>query len=291
VNEFPIPLNLENGKYFIGFCIYSEVDGKIVPKPKYGLLFEPNQYMKESLYIGKVSADGAADSNLGVYFKNLDFSDECLIHSLPHSIQNNTLNKYKSYFRGGFVQGKFEGEGEYINLQPEENYVYLPFLVPHDLQDRFWSKLWVKAESKWSEGEIDGKCELEFTNDSYKSKPYPIASFKGIIEDGVFKGEGVLTFSNGDSYEGNFVQGKRCGAGVYKSEKYSFEGEWKDDLMNGTFKVEFKDDVRGTVEGIVFEAGVPKTTDLDEHIKDSVQPSFLLKEGSKDYDHEVAVIL
>ena len=80
----------------------------------------------------------------------------------------------------------------------------------------------------------------------------------------------MLTFSNGDVYEGNFVQGKRSGAGVYKSEKYTFEGEWKDDLMNGTFKVEFKDDVRGTVEGIIFEAGVPNTTDLDQHINDLI---------------------
>ena len=291
VNEFPISLNLEKGKYFIGFCTYTEEKGATVAKPKYGLLFEPNQYMKESLYIGKVSFDGIADSNLGVYFKNLDFSDECLIQSLPHSIQNNTLNKYKSFYKGGFALGKFEGEGEYVNLQPEENYIHLPFLTPHNQQDRFWSKLWVKAGSNWVEGEIDGQCELEFTNDSYKSKPYPIVSFKGIIEDGVFHREGVLTFSNGDVYEGNFVQGKRSGAGVYKSEKYTFEGEWKDDLMNGTFKVEFKDDVRGTVEGIVFEAGVPNTTDLDQHINDLIQPSFLLKEGSKEYDHEVAVIL
>jgi hypothetical protein len=116
VNDFPIPLNLENGKYFIGFCAYSEVEGKTVAKPKYGLLFEPNEFLKESLYIGKVSADGQAESNFGVYFKNLDFSDECLIHSLSHKIENNTLNKYKSYYRGGFSKGKFEGEGEYVNL-------------------------------------------------------------------------------------------------------------------------------------------------------------------------------
>jgi hypothetical protein len=167
----------------------------------------------------------------------------------------------------------------------------LPFLVPHDVQDRFWSKLWVKPGSNFTEGEIDGKCEIEFTTDSYKSKPYPIASYNGIIEDGVFHGEGVLTFNNGDVYEGNFVQGKRSGAGVYKSAKYVFQGEWKDDLMEGSFKVEFKDDARGLVEGIEFEKGVPKTNELDQHINDEIQPSFLLKEGSKEYDHEVANIL
>lgn len=86
VNEFPIHQTLENGKYFIGFCSYSEVEGKTIAKPKYGLLFEPDAYLKESLYIGKVSPDGVPDSNLGVFFKNLDFSDECLIQSLPHSI-------------------------------------------------------------------------------------------------------------------------------------------------------------------------------------------------------------
>jgi hypothetical protein len=180
------------------------------------------------------------------------------------------LNKYKSHYRGGFVQGKFEGEGEYVNLQPEENYISLPFLVPHDLQDRFWSKLWVKPGSNWTEGEIDGKCEIEFTSDSYKPKVYPIKSYVGVIEDGVFHGEGVLTFSNGDSFEGNFVQGKRSGTGIYKSDKYTFEGEWKEDLMNGTFKVEFKDDVRGVVEGIVFENGVPKTNELDQYINDLI---------------------
>lgn len=143
-------------------------------------------------------------------------------------------------------------------------------MVPHDQQDRFWSKLWVKAGSNWAEGEIDGKCEIEFTNDSYKSKEYPIKSYVGVVEDGVFHGEGVLIFSNGDSFEGNFLQGKRSGNGVYKSEKYNFEGEWKEDLMNGIFKVEFKDDVRGVVEGIVFENGVPKTNELDQHIHDLI---------------------
>jgi hypothetical protein len=147
--------------------------------------------------------------------------------------------------------------------------VPLPFLVPYDKQDRFWSKLWVKPGSNWTEGEIDGKCEIEFTTDSYKAKPYPITSFKGVIEDGVFHGEGVLTFNNGDVYEGLFASGKRSGAGVYRSALYNFEGEWKDDLMEGTFKVEYKNDVRGTIE-ISFEKGVPKSNELEQHIKEEI---------------------
>ena len=57
------------------------------------------------------------------------------------------------------------------------------------------------------------------------------------MKDGKPHGEGEMTYSNGDTYKGSFVNGKRSGTGILSQAqtKYVFEGEWKnDDLPHGT---------------------------------------------------------
>lgn len=48
-------------------------------------------------------------------------------------------------------------------------------------------------------------------------------------------GKGVYKWSNGDIYDGEFINDKRNGLGVYFwSEKGgTYRGEWKGDRMNG----------------------------------------------------------
>lgn len=46
--------------------------------------------------------------------------------------------------------------------------------------------------------------------------------------------QGVLTAADGEKYEGEWQQGKRCGYGVHVSANSSFyDGEWKDDVRHG----------------------------------------------------------
>jgi hypothetical protein len=167
----------------------------------------------------------------------------------------------RSNYKGGFKENKFEGKGVYVNTQPENLLIDLPYLVPHDQGERMFSNVTVDGE--FVEGQIDGPVKINFINDKYKAKVYPIKSYEGIFEDGVFNEKGTLTFSNGDVYEGEFKNGKRHGKGVYKSEKFDFDGEWEEDLMHGKFNVDFKNDAKGLVEGIKFEKGKPEGDHLD----------------------------
>ena len=116
--NFAMPLVQENGNYFIGFCTHklqTKDDGRnsLVSTPKYGMLFRPNKD-GDSLYIGLCNTQGLpeTDPNMkleGLYFSDIDFTDECLTSFRPHSITSNNLNRYKSYHKGGFVNGKFQG--------------------------------------------------------------------------------------------------------------------------------------------------------------------------------------
>jgi hypothetical protein len=71
---------------------------------------------------------------------------------------------------------------------------------------------------------------------------YPIKSFKGNMKEALLDGKGVMTFANGDVYEGDFVEGIRKGKGIYKSATKEFDGEWDDDQLHGKVKITFKDD-------------------------------------------------
>lgn len=256
--EFPLAVNLDDDKYFIGFCSHTkgEKEDEIISKPKYGLLFTPNEFMSESLYIGKLNDKGEAQSESSLYFQDLNFEDENVTNFFPHDIPSNDLNKYRSYYKGGFEENKFHGQGEYVNIQPENLAIDLPFLIPHDQADRMFKSVTVLGE--FSNGQIDGEVTINFTNDEHKKKKYPISFYSGCFEDGVFNTNGKLTFSNGDEYEGEFNAGKRHGKGKYTSEKYIFDGEWEDDLMNGTFKVELRNESNTVLEDVKINKGVPE---------------------------------
>jgi len=107
---------LENDQYFIGFSNHTNSADQVVSKPKYGMLFTPNEFMSESMYIGKVNAEGQPDTTNGVYFQDLNFEDENLINHVPHTLASNTLNKFRSNYSGAFKDSKFEGKGKYVNV-------------------------------------------------------------------------------------------------------------------------------------------------------------------------------
>jgi hypothetical protein len=94
-------------------------------------------------------------------------------------------------------------------------------------------------------------------SDPSKPKEYPIKSFKGTIAEAVFSGQGILTFTNGDVYDGNFENGMREGKGIYRSAERDFEGEWEEDLLHGSAKIVFKEGTKGTVDDVTFDRGIP----------------------------------
>ncbi|GHU89885.1 hypothetical protein FACS1894202_08810 [Clostridia bacterium] len=65
-------------------------------------------------------------------------------------------------------------------------------------------------------------------------------TYSGELRGGLFEGEGVLSFRNGDTFSGNFTGGRMSGRGVFRGrEGWSFEGDFADGAVNGgTFTLE-----------------------------------------------------
>lgn len=56
----------------------------------------------------------------------------------------------------------------------------------------------------------------------------------GQTKNGQWHGPGTFTDFNGDTYEGNFVAGRRDGKGRQHFQNHDvYEGDWKDDRMDG----------------------------------------------------------
>lgn len=67
-------------------------------------------------------------------------------------------------------------------------------------------------------------------------------TYDGDVLDGEMTGKGRYTYSNGDIYEGDFVSGKRCGKGKYlwfSGSCASYEGDYSDDKRSGKGRLEF----------------------------------------------------
>ena len=180
--DFPIPVILSEEEYFIGFCTYQEkIEGQhkfVIPTPKYGMLFKNKPNGSDSLYIGLCNSEGKPQTDLnmklkGLFFYDLDFSDECLTSHKPHALASNTLNKYKSYYKGGFMNGLFEGNGEVEILNKEDDFVNMP-LIQVGKENRQYSKLKLNYVSDdapgttFKGGELSGHCNLELTYDALK---------------------------------------------------------------------------------------------------------------------------
>lgn len=67
--------------------------------------------------------------------------------------------------------------------------------------------------------------------------------FDGQFKDDLFHGYGILNYSNGDCYSGNFEFGSRSGNGTYimKDEKCKFIGNWLLDKKSGFGDESFPD--------------------------------------------------
>ena len=74
--------------------------------------------------------------------------------------------------------------------------------------------------------------------------------------DGISEiGENVIEYRDGGHYEGDILDGKREGYGIYSYQSYSYEGNWTNDTKHGGAK-EIKD--KQIFEGM-FQKGQKKS--------------------------------
>ena len=80
-----------------------------------------------------------------------------------------------------------------------------------------------------SENGEEGKYQLKTENDELKT------SSRG------FTGQGTATYDNGDIYQGEYIDGKRQGNGIYRYEKtkHVYEGEWYENVKQGIGKMDY----------------------------------------------------
>ena len=86
------------------------------------------------------------------------------------------------------------------------------------------------------------EAHQEEVKSGYGTLEYPNGTYTGDIEDGIPHGKGVMEYSNGHKYDGEWDYGSFHGYGVYTySEDEYYEGNWSQGSRNGYGKYVFAD--------------------------------------------------
>ena len=73
----------------------------------------------------------------------------------------------------------------------------------------------------------DGKGTIELNSNGINSK------YSGYIKQMKPHGEGIFTWTNGDMYNGHWIEGKKNGFGMFKDKYGLYVGNWKDGKQHG----------------------------------------------------------
>ena len=167
-------------------------------------------------------------------------------------------------YSGGWAKGKAEGSGrrDYLDSSKYDG-MWLDgkrhgkgvLFKPAPLHDVDGKSL-KEYDGEWFEDEMVGEAHLTYysgeTYEGHVASPNGVYHGKGCLRkidgteiDGVFmsgvpNGPCLVIYPNGDRYEGDMKDGKRCGEGncVYSNgDKY--EGGWLDDLRDGEGLMEY----------------------------------------------------
>jgi len=81
------------------------------------------------------------------------------------------------------------------------------------------------------------------------------------LDAGQLHGKGVLTWADGESYDGEFIQGQRTGKGVYISQGGDrYEGSFTEGKRDGQGVLISADNVAGACRAeLKFQQGVPQS--------------------------------
>lgn len=77
----------------------------------------------------------------------------------------------------------------------------------------------------------DGKGTLKLNSKGVNS------TYSGYFKQMKPHGEGIFTWTNGNMYNGQWIEGKKNGFGMFKDKYGLYAGNWKDDMRNGDGKI------------------------------------------------------
>ena len=95
----------------------------------------------------------------------------------------------------------------------------------------------------WTGGCKDGFLEGSGLFEWISPNGAPAGKYEGSIMGGKFHGKGRLTYTDGAVYEGDFIDGKRTGKGVFiwAEDGQRYEGEFVDGKRHGYGVMKFSD--------------------------------------------------
>jgi len=150
---------------------------------------------------------------------------------------NNSNLKY----RGSLKNYEAEGEGIYYSKDYNQTIIYEGYFKK-GLPNGNGTKYYYEGNKKigyyngsWINSKRSGRGEMH----NYK---------EGIIYNGLWKndkrhGKGKINYTNGDYYEGDFMNGLKEGKGIYYYLDCYYNGGWKEDKRHGEGKIYCKDGI------------------------------------------------
>lgn len=82
---------------------------------------------------------------------------------------------------------------------------------------------------------LQGNCAEGFGIQEFHKEKKRIARYEGTFKNGMYDGEGLYYYENGDRYKGGFKADKMHGYGVYEFFQSGdrYQGEFREDRMDG----------------------------------------------------------
>lgn len=151
-------------------------------------------------------------------------------------------NNYEGLYTGEVVSFLPDGEGEFISEKDNINLSYI---------------------GKWAKGEFSGDGELKTNNYTmHFSDVDRVGTYSGETEAGIPSGQGVFTATNSDhvqyTYTGEFKEGifNGTGSAVYEDDHYTATGNY----VNGEFKPGLIDGLNAMGSRDNFKFSIPEET-------------------------------
>jgi MORN repeat len=117
--------------------------------------------------------------------------------------KSNSFNKQKSYYKGEFKDGLFDGKGEAEIFLRKDCFIDMP-LICEDVWKFKYLKL--SDSTTFKAGKLGNYCNLYLDYKSSSLSGYApsnsIRSYIGELCNGVFDGKGKLEYMDCDTYEG-----------------------------------------------------------------------------------------